>query len=50
MPPSDARPIFSPQSGERDGVVRRTFYSGLVVIAGVTLAFVAVAVSLALNG
>jgi hypothetical protein len=30
--------------------VRRTFYSGLVVIAGVTLAFVAVAVSLALNG
>jgi hypothetical protein len=30
--------------------VRRTFYSGLVVIASVTLAFVAVAVSLALNG
>jgi hypothetical protein len=30
--------------------VRRTFYSSLVVIACVTLAFVAVAVSLALNG
>jgi hypothetical protein len=30
--------------------VRRTFYSGLVVIACVALAFVAVAVSLALNG
>jgi LPS O-antigen subunit length determinant protein (WzzB/FepE family) len=30
--------------------LRRTLYSGLVVIAGVTLAFAAVAVSLALNG
>ena len=36
--------------GKGDGVLRRTFYSGLVVIAGVTLAFVAVAVSIALNG
>jgi len=30
--------------------LRRTLYSGLVVIGGVTLAFVAVAVTLALNG
>jgi hypothetical protein len=32
------------------GVLRRSHYSGLVVIASVTLAFVAVAVTLALNG
>jgi hypothetical protein len=32
------------------GFLRRTLYSGLVVIACVTLAFVAVAVTLALNG
>ena len=30
--------------------MRRTLYSGLVVIGGVTLAFVAVAVTLAFNG
>jgi hypothetical protein len=50
MPSSAARHIFSPQSGKGDWGLRKTLYSGLVVIAGVTLAFVAVAVSLALNG
>ena len=49
MPPSAIRPIVRPQT-EGDGDLRRPLYSGLVVIGGVTLAFVAVAVSLALNG
>lgn len=33
----------------RDGVLRRNLYSGLAVMAGVTLAFVAVVLTLALN-
>jgi len=50
MSPSGDCPIFRPHFGERGWVLRRTLYSGLVVIGGVTLAFVAVAVTLAFNG
>src|SRR5205809_5783386 len=50
MSPSGDCPIFRPHFGERGWVLRRTLYSSLVVIGGVTLAFVAVAVTLAFNG
>jgi hypothetical protein len=35
---------------KEEGVVRWTFYSSVAVVAGVALAFVAVALTLALNG
>ena len=52
--PRDAavrRPTYVQPSNRGKGwVLRRTLYSSLVVIAGVTLAFVAVAITLAFNG
>jgi hypothetical protein len=50
MPAAPARPkVTGTGIGKEEGVVRRSLYGGLVVIAGVILAFVSVALSAVMN-
>jgi hypothetical protein len=50
MPLSARAPSLKGVQGKRrDGVVWRSFYSGLVVIGSVTLAFIAFALTVALK-
>jgi hypothetical protein len=48
MPPAPAPPILGAEQKE-EGVVGRSLFEGVVVAAAVALAFVAVALTLALN-
>jgi hypothetical protein len=48
MPPAPAPPILGAERKE-EGVVGRSLFGGVVVAAAVALAFVAVALTLALN-
>ena len=50
MPPSAPGPSVTFVPGKEDGVVWRSLYSGLVVLAGVALAFVAFALTVAFKG
>lgn len=49
MPPSGAGPTVEIGQGKEDGVVWRSLYSGLIVLGGVALAFVAFALTIALR-
>jgi hypothetical protein len=47
MPPSGSGPSLKFVFGKEDGVVSRSLYSGLVVFGGVSVAFVAFALTVA---